>query len=63
MKIIDRVKENANVQITTSQARRMRFLEEIGSNRFRLERDMIVHKPAELEASYKKKKMQSNFEP
>jgi hypothetical protein len=42
MKMIDTVKENVNVQITTSQAHRMRFLEETGSNRLlRLERDRM----------------------
>jgi hypothetical protein len=54
MKIIDRVEENVRVQITRSQARRMRLLEETGSKRFRLEHDMTVHMQAELEALYKK---------
>jgi hypothetical protein len=53
IKIVDRVKENVSVRITTSQACRMRFLEETGSNRSRLERNMTAHTPAELEAIYK----------
>jgi hypothetical protein len=52
MKIIDRVKENVSVQITTRQARRMRLLEETGGNRFRLERDKTAHTPPEFEAVY-----------
>jgi regulator of sigma D len=60
--MIDTVKENVSVQITTSQARRMRLLRETVSNRFKLEDEMIpVHTPAELEAVHKKKK-ESNFE-
>jgi hypothetical protein len=43
MKIVDRVTENDSVQITASRAGRMRFLEETGSNRFRLEREAIYH--------------------
>jgi hypothetical protein len=62
MEIIDRVVENVSVQIITSQARRMRLLEETGCKRFRPERDsdMTVHTSAELEALYKEK-MQTNF--
>jgi hypothetical protein len=42
---------STSVQITTSQACRMRLLKETGSSRFRLERDMTVHIGAELERS------------
>jgi hypothetical protein len=54
-KTINRVKENVSVHITTSQACRMRFLEEISSDRFSLERDTTVHMRAELEAIDKRK--------